>query len=66
MSEFTKELQLRSIYEICLDKSLGMIDAESAMVAVGNVLMHNELYYSKRLATAIHAAEERKRNDIHD
>ena len=65
MSEFTKESQLKSIYEICLDKSLGMIDAENAMVAVGNVLMHKELYYSKRLANAIRKAEKRKEHDAY-
>lgn len=66
MSEFTKESQLKSIYEICLDHSLGIINAEDAMKAIGGVILNRELYYSKQLARAVQAAEERKRNDIHD
>ena len=66
MSEFTKESQLKSIYEICLDHSLGIINAEDAMKAIGGVILHRELYYSKQLARAVLAAEERKSNDIHD
>lgn len=66
MSEFTKESQLKSIYEICLDQSLGIINADDAMKAIGGVILHRQLYYSKQLARAVLAAEERKRNDIHD
>lgn len=61
MSALTKESQLKSIYEICLDHSLGIINAEDAMKAVGGVILHSQLYYSKRLATAVRAAVERKR-----
>ena len=66
MSEFTKESQLKSIYEICLDHSLGIINAEDAMKAIGGVILHRKLYYSKQLARAVQAAEKRRRNDIHD
>ena len=66
MNDFTQEAQLRSVYEICLDYCLGIINADDAMKAIGGVILHRKLYYSKQLATAVHAAEERKRNDIHD
>ena len=63
MNEFTKDEQLRSIYEICLDHSLGIINADYAMKAIGGVILHRKLYYSKQLATAVRATEERKRNE---
>ena len=57
---------MRSVYEIFLDYCLGIINAEDAMKAIGGVILHRELYYSKQLARAVLAAEERKSNDIHD
>jgi hypothetical protein len=66
MNDFTQEAQLRSVYEICLDHSLGIISADDAMKAIGGVILNRKLYYSKQLARAVQAAEERKRNDIHD
>ena len=63
MNEFTKDEQLRSIYEICLDHSLGIINADDAMKAIGGVILHRQLYYSKKLAKAVQAAEKEKRND---
>lgn len=60
MNNFTKDEQLRSIYEICLDHSLGIINADDAMKAIGGVILHRELYYSKQLARAVQAAVDRK------
>ena len=61
MNDFTQEAQLRSVYEICLDHSLGIINADDAMKAIGGVILHRQLYYSKQLARAVRAAEERER-----
>lgn len=66
MNDFTQEAQLRSVYEIYLDYCLGIINADDAMKAIGGVILNRKLYYSKQLARAVLAAEERKRNDIHD
>lgn len=63
MNDFTQEAQLKSIYEICLDHSLGIINADDAMKAIGGVILHRQLYYSKKLARAVQAAEKEKRND---
>jgi hypothetical protein len=63
MNVFTQGAQLRSVYEICLDHSLGIISADDAMKAIGGVILHRELYYSKQLASAVQAAEKRRRNE---
>ena len=63
MNDFTQEAQLRSVYEICLDHNLGIISADDAMKAIGGVILHRQLYYSKKLATAVQAAEKEKRKD---
>ena len=60
MSEFTKESQLKSIYEICLDHSLGIISADDAMKAIDGVMLNRGMYYSKQLARAVQAAVDRK------
>lgn len=60
MNDLTQEAQLRSVYEICLDHSLGIINADDAMKAIGGVILHRKLYYSKQLAMAVQAAVDRK------
>ena len=60
MNDLTQEAQLRSVYEICLDHSLGIINADDAMKAIGGVILHMKLYYSKQLARAVQAAVDRK------
>lgn len=60
MGGFTKESQLKSICEICIDHSLGIINADDAMKAIGGVVLNRGMYYSKQLARAVQAAVDRK------